>query len=119
MSETTKARRIGWIKSMNFGGTSDWAVDLSGWFSGSEGDDDPDADLVLPDLSCDISQWKDTLDALYEVIDSIPAQCRARALGNVLVNALMASIEEYETVKQDYDDKVSPIKYPNFNVLTH
>ncbi|KAF4980645.1 hypothetical protein FZEAL_3394 [Fusarium zealandicum] len=33
MTEATKTKRTAWVKSLNFGGVIDWAVDLEVWFS--------------------------------------------------------------------------------------
>ncbi|KAH7128640.1 hypothetical protein B0J11DRAFT_431313 [Dendryphion nanum] len=107
MTPETKARRTDWIRGLNMGGTTDWAVDLSGWYKGSDKDDkgagwDVDAGDIL---ECNSNDWPKTLESLESGINSVPVHCRAEALLRVLVGAYDAAIQEYNTVKKDYDDK--------------
>lgn len=69
-SIATRSSRTSFYKSLNFGGTIDWAVDLLE-FTGDDGDEiDPDQDdsgdgsLPVPDLSCSDS---------YATLDDIEA----------------------------------------------
>jgi hypothetical protein len=42
MDSTTKGSRSGWVQDLNFGGTTDWAVDLMDFVDGDGGDDGGD-----------------------------------------------------------------------------
>jgi chitinase len=50
MDADLKANRIQWIKSLNFGGSTDWAIDLQNYSNNENGDDDDDDDdlVVMP-----------------------------------------------------------------------
>ncbi|KZL68189.1 killer toxin alpha beta [Colletotrichum incanum] len=82
MDDVTKANRVKWIKDLNFGGTTDWAIDLAGWFEGPP-----------------------TLEDLEKKIDEVPSHCRNMALVKILYDRLEKAITEYNEVSKDYDDK--------------
>jgi hypothetical protein len=58
-------------------------------------------------LECDSSLWPTTLEDVESHIDKIPVHCKNTALMRVLVSALGIAVKEYNSVKKDYNDKVS------------
>ena len=117
MSDTTKSRRIDWIKKHNMGGSTDWAVDLAGWFEGSDKDREDEWNIKTDVLDCDSSKWPKTLEDLEKDIGNVPKHCRGQALLRVLVSGYESAIREYREVSQtkDYDDK---FKWVSVVVLT-
>ncbi|KAH7080580.1 hypothetical protein BKA63DRAFT_591192 [Paraphoma chrysanthemicola] len=109
MSATTKSRRLSYYKDLNFGGTTDWAVDLGAWFNGPSDGENGDGsgwDVSSGDnLQCDSSSWPTNLEDLEKNINNIPGHCRGQALVRVLVSALDGAIQSYNSVVKDYDDK--------------
>ncbi|POR38364.1 Chitinase [Tolypocladium paradoxum] len=95
MDGDTKSDRIEWIRGLNFGGVSDWAIDLSGWFHG------PDTkggwSVTTDELQCDSSSWPGTLEGLDANLGTIPVQCRGVALLRILAIQLEDAIKEYNT----------------------
>ncbi|CAG1996158.1 unnamed protein product [Fusarium graminearum] len=108
MTEKTKEERVSWIKRLNFGGTTDWAIDLAGNFEGPSKKGGSSnggwSDFKADDLSCDSKDWPTSLEKLANSIDSINANCRAIALMSILVKDLIAAVDEYKDVSKNYDD---------------
>lgn len=112
MSDKTKEERVSWIKNLNFGGTTDWAIDLAGWFNGpgsggsgyGSSGHEGFGDLVPDDVSCDSESWPTTLEDLADNIDSVSPGCRGMALMSILIQDLDTAIEEYKEVSENYDD---------------
>ncbi|KAM5353884.1 hypothetical protein ACJ41O_000534 [Fusarium nematophilum] len=108
MSDKTKEERVAWVKTLNFGGTTDWAIDLAGYFEGpgQKGGSSNGgwSDFKADDLSCDSKDWPTSLEKLADNIDSINANCRAVATMSVLVKDLIAAVDEYKDVSKNYDD---------------
>lgn len=104
MDDETKTKRIDWIRDLNFGGTTDWAVDLDGWFRGPpvKGGYTVESD----DLSCDSDSWPNTLESLEADVGTVPVHCRGMALLYILVKDLNHAITEYNMVSKDFDEKV-------------
>lgn len=109
MSDLTKETRTEWIEGLNFGGTSDWAVDLGQWFRGTEEDKPNNAKGNSDHLECDSYMFPSSLEELDEDLSYIEPQCRGMALMHVLLEDLDVSIREYENVSKnkDYQDRVS------------
>ncbi|KAI0538565.1 hypothetical protein GGR58DRAFT_512988 [Xylaria digitata] len=106
MNDQTKRARAQWLKGLNFGGTTDWAIDLADWFDGPDGSDgDGGWGLEADNLECDPNSWPATLENLESSVDSVPAQCRGMALMRIIFNDLVKSVDEYKEVSKDYDDK--------------
>ncbi|RGP63235.1 killer toxin alpha beta [Fusarium longipes] len=107
MSPKTKKERTAWVKALGFGGTSDWAIDLGGYFEGPSTKNGTNnggwSDFKAPDLSCDSTNWPTTLDKLSESIESINANCRSIATMKILVKALIDAVDEYKDVTKNYD----------------
>ncbi|KAH7179066.1 uncharacterized protein B0J16DRAFT_273248 [Fusarium flagelliforme] len=110
MSDKTKEERVSWIKNLNFGGATDWAIDLADWFYGSVGSKNSSSgaggfgDLEPDDVSCDSDSWPTTLEKLASGIESVNPICRSMAVMNILMRDLEAAIDEYNDVSENYDD---------------
>jgi len=108
MSDRTKQERTAWIKSLNFGGTTDWAIDLARHFEGPSKKDGSSnggwSDFKAEDLTCNSEDWPTSLEKLASSIDSINANCRGMALMSILVKDLIAAVDEYKDVSENYDD---------------
>ncbi|KAK7178764.1 chitinase [Paraphaeosphaeria sporulosa] len=106
MSDKTKASRTDWYKGLNFGGTSDWAVDLDK----DHGDDgvgsvDPDElekEGVGP--KCDSYGSYDTLEKISKDENLQPTCAALYALG-VLKKLLGEAMDKYNSVNDGYDGK--------------
>ncbi|RGP66617.1 killer toxin alpha beta [Fusarium longipes] len=109
MSDETKKERVSWIKALNFGGTTDWAIDLAGVFEGpstKEGWSNGGwSDFKSDDITCESADWPTSLKGLADNIDSVHANCRAIALMKILIDDLIAAVAEYKEVSKGYDDK--------------
>lgn len=105
MDTETKKRRTDLYKSLNFAGTSDWAVDLQQDFGLSEddnGDNTPDA-LDL-NINCDIDRVYKSLDDLDHVASDLHPPCLAMQTVKVLHGMLSESFDGYDDVASGYDD---------------
>ncbi|KAM0324454.1 hypothetical protein ACHAQA_008236 [Verticillium albo-atrum] len=105
MSRQEKDIRIKQYKGINFGGITDWAVDLQAFRgdegNGYDGSDDQYAGTPLP--SCDNEY--DTLAAVADDADNIPSHCWAYYTLGGLVKELATAMERYDDIKADYDGK--------------
>lgn len=104
MTDTTKARRREWIKGLNFGGTTDWALDLAQYYDGPviEGGWNIETDTA----ECDQSSWPTTLDGFDKDIGSVPMHCRGMALTRYFTVAIEEAMTKFYEVSTGYDDKV-------------
>ncbi|KAF3482628.1 killer toxin alpha/beta [Arthroderma uncinatum] len=105
MDDATKAHRIEWVRGLNLGGTTDWAIDLASW---NRGPDTPGGWTVETDnLQCDSATWPTTLDDLEKNIGMVQVNCRARAVLNILARDLQIAIAKYREVSSssDYSDR--------------
>ncbi|KAG5804982.1 hypothetical protein H9Q74_010194 [Fusarium xylarioides] len=103
MSEETKQGRTAKYKSLNFGGTSDWAIDLQEEWAdthnvdGDIDDDENELELIEP------------CDKEYDSIDDIPSStsghCVAPYILGSLSKELSVAIKDYKEVSKGYDDK--------------
>ncbi|KAF7560273.1 hypothetical protein G7046_g3877 [Stylonectria norvegica] len=104
MGKDTKASRTAKYKSFNFGGTSDWAIDLqSKW---------PDAYDVDGDYALDTDGTDepfDFCDGSYSSIDDIPdsvsGRCAPVYVTGALSKELYTALKDYTEVSKGYDDK--------------
>ncbi|KAF2094641.1 killer toxin alpha/beta [Rhizodiscina lignyota] len=107
MTDVTKDSRTGYYKSLNFGGTVDWAVDLHE-FTGDDGapSDNDDDDLPLPAPTMpDCTASYTTLDDLGAA-GNIPDNCKAYCIVSTLGNVLSAAVKNYTDMMNDgYDGK--------------
>ncbi|KAF2826309.1 glycoside hydrolase [Ophiobolus disseminans] len=109
MNDPTKARRTDYYKSLNFGGTSDWAVDLDKDYGPSkvgEGDIDSPKNEEGGGPQCDNSGSYDTLDKISADTGLDPLCAQLYAL-YVLQKTLDGSIDKYYDVDNGYDGKFS------------
>ncbi|KAJ5088699.1 Peptidoglycan-binding Lysin subgroup [Penicillium angulare] len=106
MSDDTKTERISWVKGLNFGGVTDWAVDLQDWNLGLDPSSDDVKDLELPDMpkGCPSDDWPDNMDDLEANIDKIDVGCRAQAVVWVLLKILPGVLENYQDAADNYDE---------------
>ncbi|KAF2261554.1 glycoside hydrolase [Lojkania enalia] len=112
MSDTTKQTRTDWVKGLNFGGTSDWAVDLDHDY-GDSGIGNTDPDSVEPGGGpvCDSANNYDTLEKIADDNDLDPT-CAMQYSLRVLNIMLQQSIVKYRAVDDGYDSKFqSYVKY--------
>ncbi|KAH3015121.1 hypothetical protein KXW60_007897 [Aspergillus fumigatus] len=112
MDGAVKARRIDWIKSLNFGGSTDWAVDLQAYSDNENGDDSDDGDGDGADdeagddiPTCRADQNPGALDGLADTADSLDPGCVNLFAMDILYAQLLDSLSLFQTNSQDYDDK--------------
>jgi chitinase len=112
MNDTTKNNRIDWVKGLNFGGVSDWAIDLASWNSGIDPDsqDAVDLEAELP-KGCPSDAWPDNLDDLNNMIDSIDTECQGQAVVHVLLAMVGPAISDYKDALKDFDEYVCLYAY--------
>ncbi|KAM0350985.1 hypothetical protein ACHAPU_002763 [Fusarium lateritium] len=108
MSDKTKEERVAWVKMLNFGGATDWAMDFAGYFEGPSAKGGSSnggwSDFKADDLSCDSNDWPTSLEKLANNIDSINANCRAMATMSILVKDLVSAVDEYKDVSKNYNN---------------
>jgi chitinase len=105
MDSFTKYTRIQWVKKLNFGGTTDWAVDLQE-FQGSvdDGDGEDNADIDNEhDEDC-IQEYAN-LDALVADINNVASVCAAEYAIGTMATLLDETLKKYDEIKNDYDGK--------------
>ncbi|CAG8898521.1 unnamed protein product [Penicillium egyptiacum] len=107
MNDDTKSSRISWVEGLNFGGVSDWAVDLGEWYDGEDPDDDSGSSLSGRTFNgCPSDDWPDTLDELNDNLDKIDAECQSQAVVHVLLQHVNDAVTDYKEVSSaDYDEK--------------
>ncbi|KAK5789006.1 hypothetical protein VI817_008130 [Penicillium citrinum] len=106
MSDETKNDRIDWVKGLNFGGVTDWAIDLQELKLGVDPDSDEAQDIDLPALpkGCSSKDWPDNLEDLRNNIDKIDLGCRAQAVVWVLIKILPGILDNYKSAGDNYDE---------------
>ncbi|OBT38806.1 hypothetical protein VE00_11107 [Pseudogymnoascus sp. WSF 3629] len=110
MDGDTKKDRISWIKGLNFGGTTDWAIDLQTMDyddyddDGSDGDGSDDEDGLIPD-KCPPNPNPGNLKALADNADSMSSNCAALYGFEILHQQLLDSLDLFQVNSQGYDDK--------------
>lgn len=114
MDGPLKASRIDWIKSLNFGGSSDWAIDLqkhSKHDDGGDDSDDDDDDDGLDDeyggtnITCSAEHNPGSLNNLADISDSLDPWCVNFYALDILYSELLNSLSLFQNNSQDYDDK--------------
>lgn len=102
MDHETKARRVQWYKDLNFGGVSDWAVDLQ-----TEGKANREGGLDIEgfDLSrkCELKEYDD-LDGVITDADKSSGECVAMNAIGVLEKMLVNSMSGYDDAAAGYDE---------------
>lgn len=110
MDGDLKQNRISWIKSLNMGGSSDWAIDLESFLPESNNpssDDDDDDDIDDPSyiMSCDWDNPPRSLQAVADASDTTLAMCRSLYTLNIFKQQLTDGLAHYAEYSQGYDDK--------------
>jgi chitinase len=108
MDGDLKANRIDWIKGLNFGGSSDWAIDLQNYSDNENGDDDgegADDEAGEDTPTCHSNNNPGTLDGLADQADSLDPGCVNLFAMDILYSQLLDSLSLFETNSEDYDDK--------------
>ncbi|KAJ5100662.1 glycoside hydrolase [Penicillium angulare] len=104
LSPTSYYQYRDWFDGYNFGGTSDWAVDLNATYN-----DDGSGDEVEPDLgdtweSCDYSKSFNTLDELSEASAGMRSDCISVYTLQTLVTMLNVAYDNYTDINSGYDE---------------
>lgn len=106
LSPSSYASRRSWTDGLNFGGTSDWAVDLNETYSdngtGSSVDSgyDDDDDYT----PCDYTKTFKSLDDLSSSAGDLRSDCVAVYALQVLIDMLDTAYANYTDVNNGYDD---------------
>jgi chitinase len=108
LSPSSYASRRSWTDGLNFGGTSDWAVDLNETYSNngigsaidSGYDDDDDDDYT----ACNYTITFDSLDDLSAAAGNLRSDCVAVYTMQVLIDMLDTAYDNYTNVNNGYDD---------------
>ncbi|PNP52630.1 hypothetical protein THARTR1_06795 [Trichoderma harzianum] len=104
MSKSVKDSRIKKYQALNFGGISNWAVDLEDWWldtydiDGTEKEDTDGLDELFD--TCD-----DTYDALEDIPEDLDDRCASFYILTVLSSQLSNAIQAYKEVSEGYDEK--------------
>ncbi|GJN82008.1 hypothetical protein PLIIFM63780_005544 [Purpureocillium lilacinum] len=109
MDGDVKSKRIEFIRSINFAGVADWAVDLesfTGDYPEEDSDpDDPEIDVSdLEKLLCPIDMNPGSMRALLEKSDTIPSICRAQFAAKILHQDLDDAVTKYAEAATGFDD---------------
>lgn len=106
LSPSSYAARRAWSDGLNFGGTSDWAVDLNQTYANDGTGDEQSTGYgngaVLP--PCDYSKSFDNLDDLSAAADKIGSECLSVYTLEVLIKMLNTAYNNYTSVNEGYDD---------------
>ncbi|KAE8140449.1 hypothetical protein BDV38DRAFT_18327 [Aspergillus pseudotamarii] len=110
MDGDLKDNRINWIKGLNFGGSSDWAIDLQDYSNNENGDDSEDDDGADDesgddDLNCPSEDNPGTLEGLADKADSLDPGCVHLFAMDILYSQLLDSLSLFQTNSEGYDDK--------------
>ncbi|KAJ3492170.1 hypothetical protein NLG97_g5467 [Lecanicillium saksenae] len=102
MDDDDKKRRGDYFSQFNFGGTSEWAIDLRQFTDGSGMDQQPDESFI--EIRC-TARFTD-FDALELEKDTIPPICLELYLIDVALQAMEDALNKYKKlVDGGYDDK--------------
>ncbi|KAL6873022.1 glycoside hydrolase family 18 protein [Trichoderma novae-zelandiae] len=104
MSKSVKAARIKKYQALNFGGISNWAIDLEDWWV-----DLYDLDGTEKEDTDGLDELFDTCDGTYETLEDIPqdleSRCASFYILTVLSSQLSRAVEAYKEVSEGYDEK--------------
>ncbi|KAH6608594.1 hypothetical protein Trco_001940 [Trichoderma cornu-damae] len=104
MSKSVKDSRTKKYRDLNFGGVSNWAVDLEDWWP-----DRYDVDGTEKDDTDGLDGLFDTCDDTYGSLEDIPkymgGRCSSFYLVTLLSSDLSRALEAYREVSDGYDDK--------------
>lgn len=92
-------------QSLNFGGTSDWAIDLQEEWADThniDGDDDSEDD----DDWGSFSKCNEKYNSVEEIPSSTSGRCVAPYILGSLSKELAVAVKDYKEVSKGYDDKV-------------
>ncbi|KAL7946058.1 glycoside hydrolase family 18 protein [Trichoderma barbatum] len=104
MSKSVKGSRIQKYQALNFGGISNWAIDLEDWWldmydvDGTEKEDTDGLDELFD--TCD-----DTFDALEGIPEDLEERCASFYILTVLSSQLSRAAKAYRDVSEGYDEK--------------
>ncbi|KAH9223098.1 hypothetical protein DL95DRAFT_498048 [Leptodontidium sp. 2 PMI_412] len=105
MDGNQKSDRIKWIKGLNFGGTTDWAVDLQTMdYDENDGEDEDEDEEVLPN-GCPASANPGNLQGLANNAGSMENNCASLYGLDILYKELIDALALFKVNSQDYDDK--------------
>ncbi|EEP79268.1 conserved hypothetical protein [Uncinocarpus reesii 1704] len=110
MDGDTKANRIKWIKGLNFGGSTDWAIDLENYSNNEDGDDSDDGDgsddqAGDDDLTCPPDKNPGTLERLADKAGSLYSGCVNLFAMDILYSQLVDNLSLFQSNSEGYDDK--------------
>lgn len=97
MDDTQKAVRVNLYEQMNFGGTSDWAIDLQTDVTSGDGTTSSIADCYETSYP-----YYATLDKLQEA--NVPEECRGIYVTQILAKLLKTKIDTFYTLMQEQYD---------------
>lgn len=119
MDDSTKSKRISWIQGLNMGGTSDWALDLAGWFTGIKANGSIGWTVEPDDPNCYPNAWPKTLEDLDANIGKVPIPCRGMALMDILTKDLADAVDKYREVSSsdDYKQRVCCRSQRSLNLI--
>jgi hypothetical protein len=95
MTDTTKASRTGYYKSLNFAGTVDWAIDLQTFSISDDDDDEEEEDLPPTDPLPDCDANFGTVEELDAAAGTIPDNCKAVYVLQTLHTVLDDAVKKY------------------------
>lgn len=105
MNDSTKANRTNWVKGLNFGGTSDWAVNLDrDYGSDGVGNLDPEKIEMGGGPQCDQANRYTMLEKISGDT-SLDPTCAAQYALSVLYKMLDDTTSKYSKVNDGYDSK--------------
>jgi chitinase len=117
MTDTTKETRTNSYKSLNFGGVSDWAVDLDRDWGGAgvgSGDDEDTSGLF-----CDPDIQYESLESLEAAAGTVTPGCHVIYALDVLQRMLETAVSTYNDVNNGYDSKFDSYRRYMKNALPY
>ncbi|KAJ5279772.1 hypothetical protein N7478_005144 [Penicillium angulare] len=92
-----------WYDGLNFGGTSDWAIDLNATYSEGGSGEEVSIDLDFDYPECDYTKFYKTLDDLSAATGDMRTDCIAAITLQTLVTMLNTAYDNYTDVNSGYD----------------